>query len=493
MNALDVHVDVHSVPGTRAQFLTPIVAGAVFMFYLTAALIRFETGRVTTWDFGYFSQILWLIGHGHWAARSTLNGHLALTDAGSAILYPIGWLYPHVGAIGLFVLQAAALASGIPFLSWWLSRYGAGARFKGAIFGLYALYPAVIGPALFDWHPDVFAIPAAFYAMWAIETGRSRHYWIAVLALLTTKVTAAFLVLGLAVPWAVRRQWSMAVVSAAVGVAAAVGEVDLLFPWLTGHTMAQWTQYYGWLGPTPLAGVLYIFQHPFAVLGRLARPSDLAYLVLLLGPVGVIPAFYSFGGWAVPAWLMIGFNLLSAFPGQYNPFNQYSTTVAPFLVVSLIVLVSRLRMRQSRWALAFAAMAGFSGLAWATTGLPLVWAPTVPSRALADAVAAVPRQAPLYGENSTLARLSNRWFVRLLPLPTRVAPGTDVILTTQANPANGITSSAVIAATWKRLRSHRATWHVAFHQQSVWVYERESSTAPRAYGQSAFSTVPRYP
>ncbi len=67
--------------------------GIVTAAYFAAAMVRLHTGRATTWDFGYFAQELWLIAHGHWVARSTLNGHSALTEAGSAPVYPIGWLY----------------------------------------------------------------------------------------------------------------------------------------------------------------------------------------------------------------------------------------------------------------------------------------------------------------------------------------------------------------------------------------------------------------
>ncbi len=80
------------------------------------AIARLDSGRATTWDFGYYSQGLWLIGQGHWIAHSSLNGHWALRDAGSWILYPVGWLYPFLHSPGILILQAIAIASGIPFL-----------------------------------------------------------------------------------------------------------------------------------------------------------------------------------------------------------------------------------------------------------------------------------------------------------------------------------------------------------------------------------------
>lgn len=460
---------------TRETRLVWVVSVAVAGIYLSAAVIRLETGRATEWDFGYFSQVLWLIAHGHWAAKSTLNGHLALTDAGSAILYPIGLLYPGLGSVGILAIQAAAVASGLPFLHWWLNRTRCPEVLRWVVLGAYVVYPAVLGPALFDWHPDALAIPAAFYALWAIEERKPWHYWLAVLLLLSTKVTSGFVVAGLAVPWLMRREWWIGISTVLVGISAAFGEVDWLFPLMTGHTMPQWTHYYGWLGPTPVSGLKFLLSHPGAVIHVLSSANRIIYLAVLLAPIGIVPTVRSLahGGWAYPAWIIMGFNLLSSFGGQQNPYNQYSAVVTPFVFVSLVVWLPRLRIRTQSLAAIALTCASLSMVLWFfMVERPVLWEPNPPTAALAEASRYVPAKAPLYGQDATLTRLSDRRLVHMLPLPRGASPGTVVILTTDVNPLTTASARAIVDRTLSRLSHHPQHWKRIFDRGNVWVFRR---------------------
>lgn len=451
-------------------------AGITALAYFVLAMVRLHTGRATTWDFGYFSQVLWLIGQGHWAARSTLNGHLALTDAGSAILYPIGWIYPYIGATGLLLLQSLSLAAGIPFIAWWLSRYHLRKTFLyWGVLSIYAVYPAVLGPALFDWHPDTLAVPVLFYAAWAIETRNPKHFWLAAGLLLLTKVTATLTMIGFTVPWLMRRQWRLAVGTFLLGVLFAVGEVGILFPRLTGHTMAQWVQYYGWLGPNPMAGLTFIVVHAPTVVLAMVHKVEAFYLLSLLIPIGVIPALVGlwYKGWAYPAWIVMAFNMLSSFRGQQNPFNQYSVSIVPFLFIGLIVVLPRLSFRTKALPVVLSASSvALCLILWFSLERPMIWYADPPQAALQEVLKMVPKAVPLYGQNSTLSRLSDRASVRLLPLPHVVAPGTMVVLNRDQNPMNHSVSASLVLKTLKRLRKHRTIWRMVFHHGPVWVFQR---------------------
>ncbi|WP_171822729.1 DUF2079 domain-containing protein [Sulfobacillus thermosulfidooxidans] len=446
----------------------------VFIIYWTAALIRLYSERATTWDFGYYSQILWLINHGHWLAKSTLNGHDALTDAGSWILYPIGWAYSILHSPGILFLQSAALASGIPFLAWWMKKYPVGSIPFWGILCLYSVYPAVLGSALFDWHPDTLAIPAFFYAAWAIETHHTRHFWLSCMLMLLTKVTAALIIIGLAAPWLLRRQWKMALATFLIGVLLAYVEVDVLFPALAGHQMAQWQQYYGWLGPTPLSGIKNLILHPEILLTAAFRHVDILYILLLGAPLAFLPTIWGLirGGWAWPAWIMVVFNGLSLFSAQMNAFNQYSLPIAPFWFISLILLWRQLPSRPATFLIPWGLAALSVGL-WAKEEKPLIWYNKNPTRALVDCLSKIPPGVPVYGQNSTLATVSSRSVVRFLPLPPRPALQlhTVVILNQNVNPANRLTPLSVVNATLRRLKTHPQYWMLIVHQGPIWVFQ----------------------
>lgn len=449
------------------------LGGLLWVAYTALAVFRLYTGRASAWDFGYYSQILWMISHGEWAARSTLNGHLALADAGSAILYPLGMIYPWLGSLGILLLQSLALASGIPFLDWWVRRVGLPEWMGWVVFGLWSCYPAILGPALFDWHPDTLAVPLAFYAIWAIETNQPRHFWLASVGLVSTKVTATLVMVGLAVPWLMKRRWVLAISATSIGLMVMIGEVDILFPRMIGHVMPQWQQNYGWLGPTPQAGLVAMITHPLAVMAQIVDKARLYYVAALVVPVGILPAFLGLGrpGWAYPAWLVMAFNGLSMFSGQVNPFNQYSVIVAPFLFVSLVVLLARIASRPPRYAVVGIMLMAFSLTLWGTFERPIIWENAPPTQALNQALAMIPPGVPVLGQNATLARLSNRQVVRLLPLPRKVTPDMRVILTKDVNPLLGPYFRRRIAHTIARLSHERGQWQTVFHRDQVWVFK----------------------
>ncbi|MCY0878477.1 MAG: DUF2079 domain-containing protein [Firmicutes bacterium] len=467
-----------------------LLALGVALAYTILATVRLDTGRATAWDFAYFQQVLWLISHGDWAARSTLNGHLALTDAGSAILYPVAFFYRLTGPVGLLALQSASLASGIPFLAWWMQRTGlAQKKSHPLIYLVYAAYPAILGPAFFDWHPDTLAVPLLFYAAWAIETRQRRHYLAAALLLLSTKVTAALTVLGLAPVWWMRRDWTMGAVSVMLALMVGAGEVLWLFPHLTGHVMSQWSQYYRWLGPTPLAGLEALLRHPWYLATVWFRKSAWFYGVILALPVGFVPLFSGLGapGWAWPAWLILEFNAFSQFNGQLNPWNQYSVPVAPFLFISLVVLLSRLRL--SPRALALGTMECFlaSLLLWASAERYWVWYSYPATQALISVVQHIPPGVPVYGQNCTLALVANRPVIGFLPLPRDVPRNAWVLLNFDVNPYTRLTPPHVLAATLEELRTHSKVWRLRDHVGPVWLFQHLNGTE-RSIASSPFDS-----
>ncbi|MCL8207535.1 MAG: DUF2079 domain-containing protein [Actinomycetia bacterium] len=466
---------VRAEAGPRGRWWGTGAAALVLATLGTAAAVwRLGSWRATTWDLGLYTQYLWLLSHGDGLARSTLDGIPAAADAGAWVLYPLAWLYRGAGPAGILAAQALALASGVVGLRWWADRL----RLPPAVFWgvavLWAAYPAVLGPLLFDWHPDVVAVPLLFWAMAAVATDRPGHFWTAAGLLLLTKITMSLVVVGLAVPWWLRRRFGLGLACVGVGLGAGLVELNGVLPGLLHHAYPLWPPLYGWLGPTPGAAVLRIVAEPGWVWAHMRQGAVIRALVLLLVPVGIVPAVTGLwrGGWTWPAWLVVAFNSLSHFGPQLNPYTQYWVAVAPGFFVAALDLAARMRLDRARTVLPWL-LAGWATLMWWRLERPLVWYTAPPAAALTAAAHRIPPAAPLVGQNATLAPLAGRPRIALLPLPPddQVRSGTYVLLTTDVNPVNRITPPALVERTIRRLAASPA-WYVVYHAGSVWLFVR---------------------
>ncbi|MDA8146133.1 MAG: DUF2079 domain-containing protein [Thermaerobacter sp.] len=293
--------------------------------------------RSTAWDLGFYAQALWLISQGHLQAYSTLAQRPLLADSGQYTTYLLAPLYRLGGVPLLLLLQATALGSGLLFLRLLLNRLRIAPPLAWGLCLTYAAYPAVLGANLFDFHPDVFAVPALFGVIWALETERWTWYYIALALALFTKDMVATAAWALAVPVAMRRRYLSAALTAAFSLAVLWFTLRVVMPGMTHQAvMNQWAAYYSRWGPTPMAGLSNLFLHPWYLFAWMADLRAWLYLGTLVLPLLVLPLLIggSRSGYLWPALSLIEVNLLSSFPAQTAPFDQYSLFAIPFLFVS---------------------------------------------------------------------------------------------------------------------------------------------------------------
>jgi len=94
-------------------------------------------------------------------------------------------LYMH--AETLLVLQTLWLASGaIPV--YLLAKRRLSNEWFAAILGLiYLLYPALHGVNMFDFHSLAFVVPSAMWAVYLLDTGGFKRYWLVIALMLITR------------------------------------------------------------------------------------------------------------------------------------------------------------------------------------------------------------------------------------------------------------------------------------------------------------------
>jgi uncharacterized membrane protein len=152
------------------SLVPPIVRWMIFLAALVLnfySIARHQLFHSTAFDLSYFDQAAYLISQGQTPIVSFWGYHF-LGGHADWIMYPIALLYKLIPAVyWLFSLQAIALAlGGLPI--WWLSRSYGLSRSQGmTMVAVYLLQPLVFNVNLFDFHPEVIAIPCLLGAVLA--------------------------------------------------------------------------------------------------------------------------------------------------------------------------------------------------------------------------------------------------------------------------------------------------------------------------------------
>ena len=152
------------------------------------ALIDHHNLGTAIYDLGIYDNLVWQTAHGFFLDCSLIKGgnHVsAHFDPIIALIALVYRLYMH--AETLLVLQTLWLASGaIPL--YLLAKRRLSNEWFAAILGLiYLLYPALHGVNMFDFHSLAFVVPSAMWAVYLLDTGGFKRYWLVIALMLITR------------------------------------------------------------------------------------------------------------------------------------------------------------------------------------------------------------------------------------------------------------------------------------------------------------------
>ncbi len=378
----------------------------------TLTVLRYHVWLATDGDMGFNMQALWLLSHRGLLAVSTYTGHPVLADAASYILVLLAPFYS-VGGVGfLLLLQAFALGLGYVLIRRIAEHLGVESRWAHLVGVVYLIYPTVLGANLFDFHPDVLAVPLLFAAVLAALEERWFWYAAALILALSVKDTVPIVVIGLGVTLLVRRRWLAGVATVLAGASVLGLDVLVVIPHLLHGTMTQWLSYYGGLGATPSAFLAHVLRDPLVLAAWVKSVRNWEYIVWILGPVAVLLAsgrHRVLGAFWIPALLLLEANLLSSSGVTTDPFNEFSLLAVPFIFVVVLESLSHVQM-------------GGAKLRGAALALPVllllvfVWHVHAPdwsdrpgnSQALTAASALIPQDAPVVAPNVLAAYFADR-------------------------------------------------------------------------------------
>jgi uncharacterized membrane protein len=173
--------------------------GVSTLILFGCSLLRHELLQSNAYDLGIFDQAIYLISQGQSPISSFLRFHI-LGDHAAWIFYLLALFYKiHPSVYWLFAVQAASLALGaLP--TWHLARHaGLTVQQSIAVAAVYLLYPLVYNINLFDFHPEVIAVPALLGAVLAARLDRIWWFCLCIVLALGCKAVLSLTVAAMGV------------------------------------------------------------------------------------------------------------------------------------------------------------------------------------------------------------------------------------------------------------------------------------------------------
>lgn len=140
------------------------------------------------YDLGIYDNLVWQTAHGNFLDCTLIKGgnHIsAHFDPILALVALIYSLYQH--AETLLVLQTVWLASGMIPLYLLAKRRLHNEWFAALLTLIYAMYPALHGVNMFDFHSLALIVPNVMWAVYLLDSGGFKRYWLVLALLLITR------------------------------------------------------------------------------------------------------------------------------------------------------------------------------------------------------------------------------------------------------------------------------------------------------------------
>ena len=320
-----------------------IVVTTIVLFVASSA--RHALFHSTAFDLAIFDQAIYLISQNQ-TPFSSLMAINILGDHAAFIFYPLALLYKiYPDVHWLLFVQAFALALGA-WPSWSLARQAGLSEARAiALAGVYLLYPVVFNVNLFDFHPEVIAMPAILAAILAARLNQTLWFCAAILLILSCKAVLSLTVLMMGV-WLFffEKTRRCGLIAIFLGAAWFLIATQAIVPYFNQGKQHAGIGRYQYLGNSVLEIAINLIVKPHLVASRIFSADTLGYLILLFLPViwWISPRHLAPLIGASPVLVM---NILSDIEAQRDLIHQYSVPIFPFILTAVI---STLADRQER-------------------------------------------------------------------------------------------------------------------------------------------------
>jgi uncharacterized membrane protein len=313
-----------------------LMIGVTTIVLFTASSARHALFQSTAFDLAIFDQAIYLISQNQ-TPFSSLMAINIWGDHAAFIFYPLALLYKiYPDVHWLLLVQAVSLALGA-WPSWSLARQaGLNNSISWAIACIYLLYPLVFNVNLFDFHPEVIALPALLAAILAARLNKTLWFCAAIVLVLSCKAVLSLTVAAMGL-WLLcfDKKRNCGFIALFLGAGWFLVVTQAVIPYFNQGREHAAIGRYQYLGNSVFEIGINLIVKPNLVLDRVFSLDTFEYLALLLLPViwWLSPRHLSSLISAVP---MLAMNILSDRPAQRDLIHQYSVPILPFLLVAVI-------------------------------------------------------------------------------------------------------------------------------------------------------------
>ena len=313
--------------------------------YSWVAIYRHDRFASNAFDLGIQDQTVWGYSRLQILPNTVLGVPDLLGDHFNPILMVLApayriWDSPTVLLVAQAILVSVAA---VPVFLWGAQRLG---PLPALAFQVsYLVFWGVLAGIIYDFHHEVFAVPAVGFALYAAINRRDRLLWAMVAMCFLVRENIAVTVMGLGVYVAVAQgRIKLGGILAAVSGAWFILLIQLVIPALGGAPYRHWL--YDGLGTTPLRAAWHVVRHPMDSLSLLFEPFQKTWVWLgLLANWLFLPVASPIFVVALPALL----ERFWAAPQTLWSFHfQYSMLEAPPLAFAAIDTTARIVRRLSR-------------------------------------------------------------------------------------------------------------------------------------------------
>ena len=315
-----------------------MVAFSTLLFFFCSSL-RHALFQSNAFDLGIFDNGIYLIGRGR-EPFVTFRGLHILGDHAALILYPLALLYKIFPQVHwLFFIQALSLSVGAIPTFYLAIRAGLKQSQATAMAAVYLLYPLVFNLNLFDFHPEVIALPVLLWAILAARSEQVFRFTLAIIIILSCKAVLSLTVVALGI-WLLffEKKRTCGIIALLSGMAWFLIATRVIIPHFSGGEPAG-VKFYDSLGDSVFEIALNLLLKPQIVLQQLLTLPNLEYLVLLTVPL-IWGLSFQYLTPLIGALPILFLNFLSDSVQQKNLTQQYSLPILPFLLVAVIATLA---------------------------------------------------------------------------------------------------------------------------------------------------------
>lgn len=321
------------------KFYLYLMVSLYIIYFVVFTFLRHDFYLTSRYDLGNMDQTVWNTAHGHFfqltspetgnqVSRFSIHGDVFLI-----FLAPLYWLIP--SPYILLFLQTIVIALGALPIFWLAKDILKNNKLALVMAFLYLMYPGTQWANIFDFHAIALATSFLVFAFYYAYKKRYIPFIIFSLLALSTKETIAFSIIMLSVYVIFKhKNWK---VGGSLAVISLIWFGILLGKIIPGAREDMTSHfglvYYQHFGNTPGQIIDNIITKPSDTLDYISQNNRWRYLALILAPTGFLAIFSPFIILALPP---IALNILSDQSQMRTIFYQYTSDIAPFLIISSI-------------------------------------------------------------------------------------------------------------------------------------------------------------